>query len=263
MPDHKKIALFAPLYMLLLTTLVGCAGLVGRGPMAGTYEGPPQKLGQGTARAFVVLDAGGKPSAMGVKLTEAALTGLPTEPPKEYGGWDYVLALPKEAAVTGYTHVFFLWNPKGHIPPGIYDVPHFDFHFYLTSSDERERITVTEEDLAKARKQPPADYMPAGYALPPGTEEPRMGAHAINPASDEFNKKPFTKTFIYGFYNGQMTFVEPMVTKAFLETKPNFTEPVKLPKAYPRAGYYPTQYSVKYDPGSKEYRVSIEGLTEK
>ena len=23
------------------------------------------------------------------------------------------------------------WNPHGHIPPGIYDRPHFDVHFYM------------------------------------------------------------------------------------------------------------------------------------
>jgi len=273
MLDHKKIAresLVAVFYALLVTSLVGCAGAVTQGPMAGTYEGPSQKVGGGSARAFVTFDASGKPAALGVKFTEAALTGLPAEPP--HGGtvpqgWephealDYVLALPKEAAMTGYTHVFMNWNPKGHKPPGIYSVPHFDFHFYLISSEERERITATEEHLARARKQPPADQMPAGYILPDAARVPRMGAHAISPAADEFNKKPFTKTFIYGFYDGQMIFVEPMITKAFLETKPNVAEPVKLPKAYALRGYYPTQYSVKYDPARKEYAVSVEGLT--
>ena len=31
-----------------------------------------------------------------------------------------------------------------------------------------------------------------------------MGAHAIDPTGDEFTKKSFTKTFIYGFYDGEM-----------------------------------------------------------
>ena len=48
----------------------------------------------------------------------------------------------------------------------------------------------------------------------------------------EFIGKPFTVTYIYGFYHGNMTFVEPMITKAFLETHPDFTLPIKQPQAY-------------------------------
>ena len=32
--------------------------------------------------------------------------------------------------------------------------------------------------------------------------------------------EPFTKTFIYGSYDGTFIFGEPMVAKAYLETKP-------------------------------------------
>lgn len=260
--------LAAALCVALVTGLVG--SVLGQQSQAGTYEGPPLRLGQGTAQAFVTLDVGGKPIALGVRFAEAALTGLPAEPPRvgtvpqewdPHKGWDYILGLPREAAETGYTHVYLNWNPNGHAPSGIYDVPHFDVHFYLISSEERERITPTEQNLARARKQPPASQMPAGYFLPRGTKVPRMGAHAINPAADEFNKKPFTKTFVYGFYDGRMIFLEPMIAKAFLETRPNVSEPIKLPKTYALHAYYPIRYSVKYDPASKQYAVSLEGLT--
>ena len=29
--------------------------------------------------------------------------------------------------------VLLNWTPHGHIPPGVYDTPHFDVHFYLDS----------------------------------------------------------------------------------------------------------------------------------
>jgi hypothetical protein len=38
----------------------------------------------------------------------------------------------------------------GHIPEGIYSVPHFDYHFYLMSEQERATVTAgactTKED---------------------------------------------------------------------------------------------------------------------
>jgi hypothetical protein len=58
-----------------------------------------------------------------------------------------------------------------------------------------------------------------------------------------------------------VNFVEPMVTKAFLETKPNITIPLKQPAAFPKRGYYPTSYSMKYDATRQEYTVSLDGLT--
>jgi hypothetical protein len=32
------------------------------------------------------------------------------------------------------------WNPRGHIPDGVYTVPHFDVHFYLITREQREEI---------------------------------------------------------------------------------------------------------------------------
>lgn len=245
---------------VMIVAFQGCAEVRNPGLAAGTYDGPSRDLGGGRAYTFVTLDAGGRPVALGIRMSEAALSDLPAEPPRDADGWEYVLSLPKEAEISGYSHVVVDWNPIGHIPPGVYDIPHFDFHFYLISPEQREKITAKGEDLARVHKAPAPEFMPEGYVLPEGTEVPRMGAHAVDPAGPEFNKLPFTKTFIYGFYDGSMVFLEPMVTKAFLETKPNATDPVKLPKAYSRHAYYPTRYSVKYDGAQREYVISLEGL---
>jgi hypothetical protein len=217
-------------------------------------------MGGGRAQAFVTLNAGGEPTAIGVRVSEAALSGLPAEPPPDADGWEYVLALPGEAASSGYDHVGIDWNPKGHIPPGVYDTPHFDFHFYLISLEQRERITARGEDLARAHRAPAPEFMPEGYILPDGTEVPRMGAHAIDPTAPEFNRLSFTRTFIYGFYDGSMVFLEPMVTRAFLGTKPNVTAPVKAPQAYSHHAYYPTHYRIAFDEARREYTISLEDL---
>jgi hypothetical protein len=33
-----------------------------------------------------------------------------------------------------------------------------------------------------------------------------------------------------------------------------------LPQKYAKPGYYPTKYSVRYDPVNKEYTVALEGM---
>ena len=59
----------------------------------------------------------------------------------------------------------------------------------------------------------PPQYMPAGYSNA-GSVVPYMGNHLINLSSPDFTGNPFTRTFLYGVYDGQLTFVEPMITKA-------------------------------------------------
>jgi len=260
----NKIVNRGSVILVIATMLVafnlGCSESRNLGPTEMTYNGPHRDLGGGSAYAFETIDVSGKPIAIGLKMSEGALTGLQSEPPHDGDGWETIIPLPKEAATTGYDHIGIDWNPKGHIPKGIYDKPHFDFHFYMISQAEKEKITAKGEDLERAHKTPAPEYMPQGYILPKGTEVPRMGAHAIDPSSPEFNKQPFTKTFIYGFYNGQMAFLEPMMTKAFLETKPNTTDRIKLPRTYAKNGYYPTAYSVRYDPTQREFEISLENL---
>jgi len=221
------------------------------------HEGAHVAVGNGSAYTWVLQDGQGNLLAIGINLTEQALAGLPAE------DTEFVLPLPRQAKATPFAHVVLNWNPHGHIPPGIYDVPHFDFHFYIITPAQRAQITGTGEDLARAMTMPAPESIPEGYIGPEGTVEPRMGWHWVNPASPEFHGQPFTQTFIYGFYNGQMAFIEPMVTTAFLMSKPFVSRVIALPAAYPTHAYYPTGYAVLYDPSYREYTVSLWGLTKR
>lgn len=227
----------------------------------GIYFGQAKKMGNGMAWTWVKNDQEGKPVSLGITFTEAATSGLPKAAASGYPTIEFELPLPAGASVPPYTHAVVNWNPHGHIPPGVYDVPHFDFHFYMVAPADRYKITAKGDDIAISNKKPPPEYVPQGYILPEGTQEPRMGSHWIDPSWPELNKKPFSASFIYGSYNGEMTFLEPMASITFLKTKPTFTSKVKLPAAYKKRGYYPTAYSVKYDPERKEYSVALEGLT--
>ena len=222
--------------------------------------GEPVPFGNGTARTLVAVDLDGKPLTVAVSFSETALDGLPAEMPADDLGWLYRLPLPAGLALPPYDHVGLYWNPNGHEPKGIYDHSHFDVHFFLTTPEEVDAITVMDRDLERAYSLPPASAIPAGYILPPNTQHKRMGVHWVDTSSAELHGEQFTATFIIGSYDQQINFLEPMITRAFLASKPDLTRPVPQPEAFARAGWYPTTWSVRWDEGRREYLVLLDGL---
>jgi hypothetical protein len=224
------------------------------------HMGTAVKVGQGTARTMVVESKTGQPASIAVLLSEKALQGLPQGHAGSHEAFLTELPMPATGPKTGYDHAMLDWNPAGHPPAGIYTPPHFDFHFYLIDPASRDAITFKGEAAAQAAKAPAVDLVPAGYVVPPDTAVEKMGLHGVDPSGPEFKGKPFTATFIYGYHKGENVFVEPMVTKAFLETKPDVTLAVRTPKAYSRPGWYPTRYRVAYDAKARSYVVALAGL---
>ncbi|MGV3618135.1 MAG: DUF5602 domain-containing protein [Fimbriimonas sp.] len=226
--------------------------------------GKAEVLGNGLVWSWAKLDIGGKPISVGITMTETALEGLPgmAEMPKGVPPtMEISLDLPKGVKGLPFDHIGVDWNPIGHPPVKIYDVPHVDVHFYTISRQVRKGITMTGEGLKRAQRRPDARFVPAGYILPPDTIVPQMGAHWISKSAGELRGNPFTTTFLYGTHNGQEAFWEPMVTNAFLKTKPDFKEAIPAPAAYPKPGYYPTSYRVQYNATRKEYTIALDGLT--
>jgi len=227
----------------------------------GTYTGEAKRVGNGVAYSWVTLGENGKPVSIGVTLTETALQGLPETLPDGIPSHGYMLMLPKEAAKTAFDHVGVDWNPKGHDPLGIYDRPHFDLHFYQISAAERMKITAVGDDAAKCEKPVPASFAPQGYVMAPKTAVPMMGSHWVDPKSPELNGQPFTKTFLYGSYDGKMAFYEPMITNEYLAKKESHSEEIKQPASYQKSGFYPTRYTIRFDAARREYTVALEGMT--
>jgi hypothetical protein len=251
-----------PLPILAVVLLTGGAGSNELSPASVTRYGPAVAMGKGTARSWINLDEQGAPRAIGVALDEAALRELPNTSPGKgcCEGPEFVLELPGNAPAP-FNHIVINWNPKGHEPAGIYDKPHFDFHFYMMTPDARKQITLKGDDAQRAVRTLPTDEMPDGYVMIPPTAMPQMGVHLVNPNGPEFKGKPFRRTLIYGAYDGKLTFVEPMITKAYLESKPNSSELIALPRKFPGSGHYPTAYTVKWDPSNRQYLIALEGLT--
>ncbi len=230
-----------------------------------TY-GASLSFAQGSARAWVQTDDNGVPSSMGIAMTESALTGLPTTVSgPSPTALMVTLPLPPEAGSTGFDHAELGWNPNGHDPVAIYGAPHFDMHFYLVSASSQAAILPSDPQFAtKAGNVPASAFVPTGYVPPPSpiaaSAVPQMGVHWTDVASPEFHGQAFTKTFIYGSWDGKYIFLEPMVTKAYLESHPNATQSIPQPSQWAAVGMSPSNYTVAYDATAKEFRFTLGGL---
>jgi hypothetical protein len=229
-------------------------------------------------------------------MTENALEGLPApvatamamdhmKKGDEHSNMHmFLLDLPQKNP-TPYKFVQFDWNPVGHEPAGVYDLPHFDFHFYTVSKDVRASILPTDPQFAqKAASYPAAafrapfyiDAAAAAGAPPAAVTVPQMGVHWLDVRSPELQGltghpeafKPFTKTFIYGSWDGQFIFDEPMITRDYILAKRTATDPavrdelipVSTAPHYAPAGYYPGAYRITYDAAAREYRIALAQL---
>ena len=256
--------------------------------------GPAARVGNGAARTYVIFDKTNPavPIEVGVALDERAFDGLPAPDPQAHAkaaasahehvdNHVYLLSLP-EQGVPPFQFVELDWNPGGHETPGIYDRPHFDFHFYTISPAERAAIVPSDSQFQKrADMLPPEAQRPPFYAMaaPPGAPAPGvplMGVHWIDVRSPELQKmfgkpeafRPFTSTFIYGSWAGRFTFVEPMITRAHILAKKTAMHsavrdeliPVPTAQSYSPAGYYPSAYRIAWDAEAKEYRIALTQL---
>lgn len=217
-----------------------------------TFYGPQVSLGSGKIRTFATISHTGVPSEIGVIMSEGALSGLPTE------GLNLVLPLQNHASdATPFTHVYLDWNPNGH-EPGPYEVPHFDFHFYMISSADRMTISPSNP---KMELIPAPPLWPNGYIPTPGGV-PQMGKHWVNPgASPELCcGQPFNYTLIYGSYDSKFIFIEPMITRAYLQSKQEVTKAFSPLKQFivPNT-YYPSTYQIRTD--GKDRIVSLINFT--
>jgi hypothetical protein len=218
-------------------------------------KGTQVPFGNGSARTELAIQGTTVVSAA-VVLSETALDGLPAQlPPMQ--SLEFILPLPVGAPATVFDHVGVNWQPTGHPPMAIYTTPHFDVHFYMVTQQQRDAIGPGDAAFAaKTARQPTADERPLGYTLDPAAI-PRMGVHAGATDAPENRGLPFTTTFVYGFYDGGMIFLEPMLTRAFLLSRPDTTMKIATPARYPRAGAYATSYGVRYDAVAHEYRIEL------
>ena len=249
----KKIILLA---LPLLAVLTSCnKDKDNASKNGGIFKGPVTQFHAGKTWTWGELDANGNPLRIAISIDDAAMNSLDEGGllRTTHGTENMTLVFnPRIVAATPFVHALLDWNPHGHEPAGIYDVPHFDFHFYMTSVADREAIPPYEVDSTGFLNFPAPGYMPTTmpnlYVPTPGGV-PAMGAHWIDISTPEINGGIFTQTFLYGSYNGKATFYEPMITKAFLDANATFTRNIPTPNRFAKAGYYPTSMRVEHANG--------------
>lgn len=256
---------------------------------AEVHYGEPVHVGNGTVRTYLALDSAGSPMELGVLMSHDAFEGLPAARSTTgrcfdmngngrndasgecEGDHEYVLGLPSVVADRSdipFQWMGLNWNVEGHAPPHIYDLPHFDFHFYIASESSVRAIRVGRcaffvdcDDFKRATQAVPDKYVDRRH-INVDAVVAAMGNHLIDSTSHEFAKPPgrFTHTWIFGAYDGRITFYEPMITHEFLMTRPNVCVPIKQPQAWQIAGYYPSRYCIRHHAAANKHTVSLEGL---
>ncbi len=220
----------------------------------GVFKGPEVQVNNGKAWTWVQLKSDGTPERLAVTINDAAMNSVPVG---DNGGGhsmeeSYVLTLHPKASATLFKHIWLNWNRAGHEPPGIYDLPHFDLHYYMITNAEREAM-----DNAKLALNPPAEYFPTNY-IAPGLAVPLMGNHWIDTTSPELKGQTFTQTMILGSYDNKVVFYEPMITKAFLQNATTFERAIPQPAKFQKSGYYPTKLRVVKHDGVTE--IILDGF---
>lgn len=251
--------------------------------------GPPARLGNGSIYTFARVNGGGAPLAIGVVLPEQVLESLPSERSDRHRCYDLdadgaieeegeclptherVLPLPSPVSSRPdipFKWVLFNWNPVGHAPPHIFDLPHFDIHFYMDTIENTFALMpgpcgpemLQCDQFERARVPVPSIYVPADFKNVDAAA-PAMGNHLIDLTGHEFHGGTFDRAWIYGAYDGRITFWEEMVTLAFLQARPDRCYDIKTPSAYEVAGYYPTRTCYRFDAERAEQRLTLEGFT--
>jgi hypothetical protein len=240
----------APLVTASLALLVGCSpGAADQRSLAVTYYGEPTPLGEGSVRTFLARDASGEPTSLGVELSESALIGLPAE------ARTYHLPLPTEAAGTRFTFVTFDWNPEGQGPEHVYSDPHFAVHFYMADEAAVMAIPGGEDAIPV-----PVGHLPADYVSPGQVAVPAVGVHWVDRHAPVPDRGSSAHTLVYGTWKGELIFIEPVIARSFLESRPNESFELKQPDVYGRPGLYPQRYGIGHDAKAGAFRVSLDAL---
>src|SRR6478672_3104573 len=136
----------------------------------------------GKAWSVIRQDKDGKPLQFSLVLNDAVLNTVPIGGTGDghdgaHGNDLFVPVHNRASQITPFKSIMLNWNQNGHEPAGIYDQPHFDFHFYSTTEEEVMNYT----DPVKLENLPDVAYVPANHVS--GHAVPMMGMHWIDVTS--------------------------------------------------------------------------------
>lgn len=232
-------------------------------PAKHTVWGETASLGDGTVRPFVSQNPAGKTMFVGMEISAAAAT-IDAD---EFDEPELVaLDFPGE---TPFEWLGLNWMPGGHGPPEVYGTPHFDIHYYLEAQDAIAEIPAINYPPGSGEPYGVAladDQMPPGYFRTHAVVE-NMGEHLFDATAPEWaapnvpSGVPFTHSFVWGHWDGNLNFFEPMIATAFFEgLDDEVTTEISMPVRLPTAGQYPTAYKIAYHGNRDVYTVTLESF---
>lgn len=248
----KKILIFAALAVI---TLSSCnKGIVWDEARPGdkipgnttdnTFKGPQVKMGNGMARSWITISHSGVPQEIGVEMTDEVLSELPAT--------NFNVAIPlhhKAKEATPFDHLYVGWSANGHPLPGTSIGPHFDVRFYMMTLVEQ--LAIPAPPAAGFTNLPPAGYMPASYFT--DAPIPQLGLHW----TDKMFDNPVTKTMILGSYDGEFTFVSPIIILPVFQGGQTFSTAYAQPQYFAEHTWYPTKYNVYMNASTRKHYVTL------
>lgn len=217
-----------------------------------------------TIATWATLGGDGKVNAVGWNLPLAAVSAL------EGAKFDarVWMNVPEEVKRdTSITGIGYDYLAIGHVPNGVYNVAHWEFHVVFQDFPEVQAITCSDPTL------PAPNLVPQGWGVlpPPDNCFSAMGIHAINFAAPEFNAQRFTYTNLLVYYRGdgklkdvgtKLTSFEPKATVQLLKERKTFTIPFPaMPaNAVGRPGMIPSTLTAEYNATADAYVITVSGF---
>jgi hypothetical protein len=215
------------------------------------YKSEEATLHNGKVWTSAKVDKDGKPVSVSIVVNDAALNSVPVGQPSDHMSPANNLLIPfSDKSGTPFKFAMVNWNSSGHEPDEIYTLPHFDFHFYISTQAE----VMNYMDDTKLNAEPNAAYIPANHISGPGV--PMMGKHYIDATSPELHNETFTQTFLFGSYDSKVVFWEPMITLQFLKNTTQFERALPQPAKFQQSGYYPTKMKINRHDGVTEISLT-------
>ena len=223
---------------------------------AATYFGESKPFGGDSIRCWYKTDLNGNLASIGVSFKQSAFAMLETQPDSMFTMILMPNAINHSVTSWDIDHIEVDWSSNGDTPPSVYTIPHLDVHFFAVD-------TVTQMGIAGGKDLLTANmgstYLPPDYKLDQFSEA-GMGVHAFDTSGKEFHGQAFDHTLIYGYSFAKMYFIEPSVSKAYLDYPTNFSADIKQPQAFKFHGSYPTKYYIRYDSNTNEFQISIDNF---
>ena len=225
-------------------------------PYYTTYYGNSMAVGSGSGRTWVNIDRNNVVLALGIELSANA-TNVPS------ARADFNLGFHSKAmALIPFDHVTASWLGAGQGADAQYYAEHFEFLFSTISASIQNSINGAS---VSCNVNPPSNQMPSNYARVPGGRD-GIGATWKNMNAPENTGGVFSHSFLFGSYNGGVSFYAPTITKealantnssgvwAYFGTATEFAQAGK---------FYPRRYTMWKDAQTGNFIIGLDEMVKR